>query len=66
MNQEGLQMIRKRKRVTAGKQQSFESHFLFNFVLDVLDNNDVRQKQEICLRKHGSFVINPKSLIAEI
>ena len=65
MSQEGLQMRRKSKRVTPGKRQSFESHFLFNFLLDVLDNYENRKKQENNLLKHGTFVINPKSLVAE-
>ena len=66
MSQEGLQMRRKCKRVTSGKQQSLESHFLFNYLLDVLDNYEVRKQQENILSKHGNFVINPKSLIAEM
>ena len=65
MSQEGLQMRRKSKRVTPGKRQTFESHYLFNFLLDVLDNFEVRKKQEKDLLKHGEFVINSKSFIAE-
>ena len=65
MSQEGLQMRRKCKRVTPGKRQSFENHFLFNFLLDVLDNFEQRKNQEKQLLKHGNFVINPISLIAE-
>ena len=64
MNQEGLQMRRKCKRVTPGKRQSFENHFLFNFLLDVLDNFETRKKQEKSLSKIGKFVINPNSCIA--
>ena len=66
MSQEGLQMRRKCKRVTSGKRQSFENHFLFNFLLDVLENQETRKKQETNLLKHGNFVINPKSLVAEL
>merc|ERR1719318_335400 len=64
MSQEGLQMRRKAKRVTSGKRQSFESHFLFNFLLDALDNCETRKKQEMSLKAHGDFVVNPKSLVA--
>ena len=53
MVQEGLQMRRKSKRVTAGKRQSLESHFCFNFLMDVLENQTTRRKQEIALLKHG-------------
>ena len=66
MSQEGLQMRRKCKRVTSGKRQSFENHFLFNFVLDFLDNYEIRKRQETSLVKHGNFVINPKSLVADL
>jgi hypothetical protein len=65
MSQEGLQMRRKTKRVTPGKRQSFENHYLFNFLLDVLDNKEIRIKQENLLQKHGKFVINPRTLVAE-
>ena len=65
MIQEGMQMRRKCKRVTPGKRQSLESNYLFNFLLDVLDNCDVRMQQERSLKKHGNFVINPQTLIAE-
>ena len=65
MSQEGLQVRRKCKRVTPGKRQSLENHVLFNFLLDVLDNNEMRLKQEKRLSKHGNFVVNPKTLIAD-
>ena len=65
MSQEGLQMRRKSKRVTPGKRQSFENHFLFNFLLDVLDNFETRKNQEKKLSKKGNFVKNPKTYIAE-
>jgi hypothetical protein len=66
MSQEGHQMKRKSKRVTSGKRQNLETHYLFNFLLDVLDNNDVRKKQEKSLSKHGDFIVNPKTLVAEL
>ena len=65
MSQEGLQMRRKCKRVTPGKRQTFENHYLFNFLLDVLENYNTRLKQEKSLHKHGSFVINSDSFIAD-
>ena len=65
MSQEGLQVRRKYKRVTPGKRQSLENHYLFNFLLDVLDNLEQRNCQDKQLLKHGKFVINPLSLIAE-
>ena len=65
MGQEGLQVRRKARRVTPGKRQSLESHYLFNFMLDVLDNNEVRKQQEKSLNKHGDIIINHDTLIAE-
>ena len=66
MSQEGLQLRRKNKRVASGKRQSFESHFLFNFLLDVLENLETRRKQEISLsQKSGMYRINRISLLAE-
>ena len=65
MSQEGHQITRKCKRVTPGKRQSFETHFLFNYLLDVLDNYDMRKKQEKSLLKFGTYNVNSKSLIAE-
>ena len=59
-------MRRKAKRVTSGKRQSFESHFLFNYLLDVLENCETRKKQEISLKAHGDFVVDHKSLVAEM
>ena len=64
MSQEGLQMRRKAKRVTPGKRQTFENHYLFNFLLDVLENFEQRKKQEKQLSKHGNYVIDPISRIA--
>ena len=65
MSQEGLQVRRKSKRVTPGKRQSFESHFCFNFLMDILENQRTRRKQEITLRKHGEFLVNKRTLVAE-
>ena len=65
MSQEGLQVKRKCKRVTVGKRQTFESHYLFNFILDVLDNMDTRRKQEEKIGI-GNFVVDSKSLKAVI
>ena len=65
MSQEGLQMRRKSKRVAPGKRQSFESHFCFNFLLDVLENKRTREKQEVALAKHGKFSVDPKTLVAD-
>ena len=59
-------MRRKSKRVTAGKRQTFEAHFLFNYLLDVLENLDIRRKQEVEIRKRGDYFVNKKSLVAEI
>ena len=64
MSQEGLQVRRKCKRVVAGKRQSFESHFLFNFMLDILDNWEVRRRQEVKLSRERNFVIDKNSLLA--
>jgi len=64
MSQEGLQVRRKCKRVVAGKRQSFESHFLFNFMLDILDNWEVRRRQEVKLSREGNFAIDKNSLLA--
>ena len=66
MSQEGHQVRRKSKRVTSGKRQTFESHYLFNFLLDVIENWQVRKKQETKLAKHGKFIVDPVSLIAEL
>ena len=65
MSQEGLQVRRKSKRVTAGKRQSFESHFCFNFIMDVLENLKTRQKQENSFQKNGEYTINRVTLVAE-
>ena len=65
MAQEGHQMRRKSKRVTAGKRQSFESHFLFNYLMDILENQKTRKKQETVLFKHGDIIVNEKTLVAE-
>ena len=67
MSQEGHQMRRKCTRVTSGKRQSLESHhLLFNFLLDVLENQETRKKQETELLKYGNFVINDKTLISRL
>ena len=57
-------MRRKVKRVTPGKRQTFENHYLFNFLLDVLENFEQRKKQEKQLAKHGKYVIDPNTYIA--
>lgn len=59
-------MRRKSRRVVFGKRQSLETHYLFNFLLDVLDNLEVRKEQEKCLSKMGKYNVNVHSLIAEI
>ena len=64
MSQEGLQMRRKCKRVPAGKRQSFESHFLFNYMLDILDNWETRKRQEVKLNREGKYLIDKTSLLA--
>ena len=65
MSQEGLQVRRKYRRVTAGKRQSLESHFCFNFALDILENLRTRRQQELALQKSGDFVVNKNTLVAE-
>ena len=59
-------MRRKSKRVTAGKRQTFEAHFLFNYILDVLENLDIRKKQEMKIRERGNYIVDEKSLVAMI
>ena len=65
MSQEGLQQRRKCKRVAVGKRQTLESHFIFNFLLDVLENLEVRRKQEHKMSPR-KFDIDSKSLLAVI
>lgn len=66
MSQEGHQLRRKNKRVAVGKRQSLESHFLFNYLLDILENMQTRKSQEAKMRLLGDFIVESKSLVAKM
>ena len=66
MSQEGLQKRRKCKRVAVGKRQSLESHYLFNYMLDILENMETRLKQDKKLKESGDYIVQLSSLLAEM